>query len=251
MRRVIACAALLVAAIGALPVPAPAQSGTDDLDPRFRAVLNAIERELRDGRDARALRLVRQGIDDLIRSGPASTDPAAIARLLYQQAVAAASRRLPDTAAWAWSLAQGLDPTLAEEDLRRWGEAGDFLAARPLRPQARDGDLAIPGGRPFRGVTNLFEAPASVEIRLPDEQDTPEPDYPPALRGTGIRGAVLLQVRVDRRGHTAEPLILDSPHPILTLAAAETVANWRYRPAQVGGDNVEVYYTVRIDFRPL
>lgn len=250
MRRAATIAALLVAALTALPSPLPAQEDTAELDPRFRAVLNAIERELRDDRDARALRLARQGIEDLLSTGPASVDGATVARLLYQQAVAAAGRGQDDTASWSWSLAQSLDPTLAAEDMRRWGEAGDFLAARPVRPRADDGDLAITGGRPYRGVINLFQAPPTVEIRLPDEQNTPDPDYPPALNGTGIRGSVLLQVRIDRRGRTGEPLVLDSPHPLLTLATAEAVANWRYRPAEVDGDEVEVYYTVRIDFRP-
>jgi hypothetical protein len=56
-------------------------------------------------------------------------------------------------------------------------------------------------------------------------------------------------VRIDRRGGTNDPVVLESPHPILSLAAAEAVSAWRYRPAAVDGDPVGVYYTVRIDFR--
>jgi outer membrane biosynthesis protein TonB len=44
-------------------------------------------------------------------------------------------------------------------------------------------------------------------------------------------------------------VVLESPHPILSLAAAEAVSAWRYRPAAVDGDTVGVYYTVRLDFR--
>ena len=77
----------------------------------------------------------------------------------------------------------------------------------------------------------------------------PPPPYPPALRGSGIEGTVMLQVRIDRRGGTNDPVILESPHPILALAAADRVSEWRYRPAEVDGQKVDVYYSLRLDFR--
>lgn len=241
-------ARLALAAVLALPAAAAAQEGVAT-DPRLLAVTRSLESELRDGRSARALRLARQALDDLVESGPAATDGGTIARLLYYQAVAAADRGLPDTAAWSWSLAQSFDPRLSREDLGRWGAAGTFLAARPARPPAPDGEVAPEdSGRPPRSI-NLFAAPAGVTTRPPQEVDAPPPRYPPVLRGSGIRGPVLLQVRIDRRGRTNDPILLESPHPLLALATAQTVADWRYRPAEVDGDAVGVYYRVRIDFR--
>jgi len=238
----------LAAALLALPASAAAQASAP-ADPRLQAVTRSLESELRDGRSARALRLSREAIEELLRSGPAATDAPTIARLLYYQAVAAADRGLVDTASWSWSLAQSLDPRLSREDLGRWGAAGTFLAARLARPPSPDGDVAPESnGRPRRPL-NLFAAPAGVTTRLPQETDAPPPRYPPVLRGSGVRGAVLLQVRIDSRGRANDPMVLDSPHPLLALAAAETVAHWRYRPAEVDGEAVGVYYRVRIDFR--
>ena len=133
-------------------------------------------------------------------------------------------------------------------NLNLWGEEGAFLAARPARPPAQDGDV-VREGDSARPPLNLFAAPAGVETRLPDEQDVPPPPYPPALRGSGIEGTVMLQVRIDRRGGTNDPVILESPHPILALAAADRVSEWRYRPAEVDGQKVDVYYSLRLDFR--
>jgi TonB family protein len=243
-----ALAAALAAAILAPAAPAPAQERAP-VDPRLGAVLRALESELRERHSARALRVARQGIENLLESGPATAEAPAIARLLYYQAVAAADRGLDDTASWSWSLAQSLDPELAGENLGRWGEAGTFLAARPARPPVQDGDVVPEGEQNRPGRLNLFTAPAAVTTRLPEEIDTPPPPYPPSLRGSGSGGTVLLQVRLDRRGGPNDPVVLESPHPILSLAAAEAVNAWRYRPAAVDGDAVGVYYTVRIDFR--
>jgi len=238
----------LAAAVLALPGAAAAQGGATD-DPRLLAVTRSVETELVAGRSARALRGARQALDDLMESGPAAADGPTIALLLYYQAVAAADRDLTDTAAWSWSLAQSLDPRLAREDLGRWGRGGAFLAARPVRPPAPDGDVTPESnGRPRR-PHNLFEAPADVSTRLPQEADAPPPRYPPVLRGSGVRGAVLFQVRIDSQGRIHDPLLLESPHPLLALAAADTLAEWRYRPAEIDGDAVGVYYQVRIDFR--
>lgn len=247
MTRALAAAALLAVLLPAAAVEAQdAAAG----DARLTAVLAAIEAELRDDRAVRALRLTRQGIDDLLRTGPANAEAAAIARLLYYQAVAAADRGLPEDAGWSWSLAQSLDPTLGAENLGRWGSAGTFLAARPARPPARDGDVVGDAGENRQGGSlNLFAAPDGVTTRLPQEDATPAARYPPSLRGSGVGGAVLLQVRIDRRGRTHDPIVLESPHPLLALATAEAVDDWRYRPAEVDGETVGVYYTVRMDFR--
>lgn len=238
----------VAAALIACPAIAPAQEARQ-ADPRLRAVTSAVERELREDNHSRAFRYAEQGIDDLLQAGPVDVDDAAVGRLLQYLSLAAAGRRLPDTAAWNWSLAQSFDPSLTAEDHRRWGEEGDFLALRPQRQPARDGDVVPEGENDRREPLNLFTAPDGVKTRLPDEQNVPPPPYPPALRGSGIEGTVMLQVRIDRRGRTNDPVILDSPHPILALAAAETVDDWRYRPAEVNGDKVGVYYSVRIDFR--
>ncbi len=244
-----AARAALLAALIAWPAIAPAQQAPAAADPRLSAVTSTVERELREDNHQRAYRAAEQGLDDLLQAGPAAVDDAAIGRLLQYLALAAAGRRLSEEAAWNWSLAQSFDPSLTAEQHGLWGEEGEFLAARPARPQAQDGDVVPDPDAAGRPPVNLFAAPAGVETRLPDEQDVPPPPYPPALRGSGIEGTVMLQVRIDRRGTTSDPVILESPHPLLALAAAQRVSEWRYRPAEVDGRKVDVYYSVRIDFR--
>lgn len=247
--RSLAPMTVLVAILIAWPAIAPAQQAPGAADPRLRAVTSTVERELREDNHLRAYRTAEQGIDDLLQAGPAAVDHAAVGRLLQYLALAAAGRRLFDDAAWSWSLAQSFDPSLTAEQHGLWGEEGEFLAARPARPPARDGDVVPEAAAAGRPTVNLFAAPAGVETSLPDEQDVPPPPYPPALRGSGIEGTVMLQVRIDRRSRTNDPVILESPHPILALAAAQQVKEWRYRPAEVDGQKVDVYYSVRLDFR--
>lgn len=238
---------VLAAFLAVLLAAPPAGAQDEPLDPRLRAAMSEIRRELDSGRYARAQRQVRQAIEELLENGPADDDPSAVGRLLFYEALAAAGRDLPDTTAWAWSTARTIDPSLADESLSRWRQVGDRLASLPLRPVGEDGDVIdSDGGTSF----NLFDPPEGTAVTLPRQKKIEELRFPPSLRGRGIRGPVIVQVILDRRGRPRDPLVRESPHPLLSYAAVEAVSEWRFEPATVDGDRTEVIYEIRFDPEP-
>jgi TonB family protein len=242
-----ALAAALVAGVCWLAVgpPAAAQQG-DAVD--WRQAAAGIEADLLDGKWARALRTSRSTLRDLIDTLPgAREDAEPLARLLTLRAVAAARLRDDEESRWSWAVAQSLDPSATGADLDRFGRGGRVLTDDPLRERAPDGQIA--GEAPV-AVDNLFAAPTSLAVEVPRPTRNPDPDYPAAARAAGVGGPVILQVMIDRHGRPYNPLVLESPSPVLAAAAAEAVRDWRFRPARVDGREVAVVFNLRLDFRP-
>lgn len=83
----------------------------------------------------------------------------------------------------------------------------------------------------------------------PDEIDRVVPRYPMSARAAGAEGPVVIRgiVRHDGTIDNVE-IIKDLPYG-LGDAAREAVSRWRFRPATVGGEPIDVYYTVTVNFR--
>jgi TonB family protein len=83
----------------------------------------------------------------------------------------------------------------------------------------------------------------------PEEIDRVVPRYPVSARGAGVEGPVVIRGIVRRDGTIDNvEIIKDLPYG-LGEAAREAVSQWRFRPATVGGDPIDVYYTVTVNFR--
>ena len=74
------------------------------------------------------------------------------------------------------------------------------------------------------------------------------PSYPRAARDQGIEGTVVIRAIVRRDGRAGEVEILRDLPMGLGDAAREAVRQWRFRPATVGGQPIDVYYTVTVRF---
>jgi len=78
----------------------------------------------------------------------------------------------------------------------------------------------------------------------------PAPRYPAEARREGAEGTVLLRVWVDTDGGpTRVEVDRSSGHRGLDAAALGAVRNWRFVPAQCGGEAVEGVVTVPLVFR--
>ncbi len=75
------------------------------------------------------------------------------------------------------------------------------------------------------------------------------PEYPPAVRATGLRGTVRLRVLVGADGRVLQADALDGD-PVLTEVAVETVKQWMYLPTLLNGTAVEVSSEVDVDMGP-
>ncbi|MEM7051495.1 MAG: energy transducer TonB [Acidobacteriota bacterium] len=229
--RRLALLALLV--IATLPLPASAQSTTG-------STFDEIDAALRDGSPLRALRLVRRTLDDLPETVSEDEQGAAtLGRLVTLRAVA--ESMIDDTAAalWSWALAQDLDPSVRDLDLRRYGSSGNLLRDTEERPLAEDGDFADDESR---RINNIFRADG--EVVLPDRRRGREPRY----RRSADPTPVILQVLIDRRGRPSNPRVVDAPSALRLFLAAQAVSEWRFQPARLNRDEVAIYYNIRVDF---
>jgi TonB family protein len=83
----------------------------------------------------------------------------------------------------------------------------------------------------------------------PEEVDRVVPRYPMSARAASVEGPVVIRGIVRRDGTIDNvEVIKDLPYG-LGEAAREAVSRWRFRPATVGGDPIDVYYTVTVNFR--
>lgn len=83
----------------------------------------------------------------------------------------------------------------------------------------------------------------------PQEIERVVPRYPPMARRAGIAGPVVIRGIVRRDGTIDEvEIIRDLPYG-LGEAAKDAVEQWRFRPATFGGEPIDVYYTVTVNFR--
>ena len=74
------------------------------------------------------------------------------------------------------------------------------------------------------------------------------PVYPPEAQKARISGVVSLQVLVDRFGDVGRVVVL-KPLPMLDLSAQHAVMQWKYAPAQVGGQPVSASMSTLVTFR--
>lgn len=83
----------------------------------------------------------------------------------------------------------------------------------------------------------------------PEEVDRVVPRYPAIARRAGVQGAVVVRGIVRRDGTIDDvEIIKDLPYGLGESARA-AVMQWRFRPATVHGEPIDVYYTVTVNFR--
>jgi TonB family protein len=83
----------------------------------------------------------------------------------------------------------------------------------------------------------------------PEEVDRVVPRYPAMARRAGVEGSVVVRGIVRRDGTIDDvEIIKDLPFG-LGQSARDAVSQWRFRPATVRGEPIDVYYTVTVNFR--
>ena len=111
--------------------------------------------------------------------------------------------------------------------------------------------------RPF-AIALALAASAAGQQRPPRIWRSPEiqegrlirrvrPVYPPIARQARIEGAVEMAVVIGGDG-TVRSIRLIIGHPFLVVAAMAAVKQWRYLPATIDGEPLEVFTRVTIHF---
>lgn len=108
--------------------------------------------------------------------------------------------------------------------------------------------MPIPDPAPEEQTTGVYSAvpPGGTQ---PQEIDRVIPRYPAAARRAGVQGTVVIRGIVRRDGTIDNLEVLkDLPYG-LGDEARRAVSRWRFRPAMLRGEPIDVYYTVTVNFR--
>ncbi len=87
------------------------------------------------------------------------------------------------------------------------------------------------------------------DVVPPEKVYTPLPQYTDAARKARIEGHVIAQAIIDKLGNVSNVAILKGLTPELNESAAETLLQWKFKPATLDGEPVAVYYNLTVNFR--
>jgi TonB family protein len=120
---------------------------------------------------------------------------------------------------------------------------GPEFASGALEAIGRSASLPPPpGGSPTPGP-----APQKSDLRPPSVITRVAPELSTSVRQFGLQGIVELEAAIDKQGFVKDVRVV-SGDPRLAAAAKQAVLKWRYRPATLNGQPVEMGLTVRVNF---
>jgi TonB family protein len=172
---------------------------------------------------------------DRIAGGEGTESLLAVA-LLYR-AVGEAGMGDSLAAGWDFGAAQIFYPAYSRVDLSPYGEAGKAL------------DIWRYSGSSPAAAERAPVAGEQLQITPPKVLRGDAPTYPSAKRFACVHGPIVVQTIVNEDGRLEYPYLLSSVDPILGLAALDAVRDWRFKPAQVDGKPVRVYYRLTVNFK--
>ncbi len=92
------------------------------------------------------------------------------------------------------------------------------------------------------------QAPVGSEVVRPEKLFGHPPVYDDNARRSEVRGTVMVEAVIDEEGCIQKPRVCKSVHPSLDLATLDAVRRWVFRPAELNGTPVKVYYTLTVNF---
>jgi len=76
-----------------------------------------------------------------------------------------------------------------------------------------------------------------------------KPQYPAAARAAGLQGEILIQAIIGRDGSVMNPVVVNGNVDAgLAQAALQAVSQWRYKPAMLNAQPVEILTTISVNF---
>ncbi|HKH44715.1 MAG TPA: energy transducer TonB [Thermoanaerobaculia bacterium] len=201
--------------------------------------LDTAEEQLRAGEYKKAhdlADLLERQMLDAIEGGDGARP--LLARALVIRSFANAGLGKMRDATWDWFMARAVYPEMTDESLATSGKVGEILAA----------EIAKLPGKPKPDGTPVEPRPTAGTVTPPKKLRGRSPAYPYALQKGCLEGTVQLRGIIDTEGRIHRPGVLESPSPLLTVAALEAFRTWRFQPARYEGKPVLVYYTLTIKF---
>jgi len=213
----------IVVALLLVALPAPAVDWKSDLIQSTK-LLQAGEYE-------KALKIDDRVIDQMVSwLGGGSAETSSFALVLSHKALALAGLGHNDDAIWYWHEALSLHPSYGTADLTSFGAPGVFLKAHPIEP---------------------IDAPRTGEghIKAPIITKRVEPKYPEGVRALRGSGIVIVETLIGKDGNIHDARVLKSADaPALAHCALEALRHWRFDPATLDGQPVDVIFNLTVRF---
>jgi TonB family protein len=211
----------------------------------LRQGLKEVDQKLRDKNWAAAEKQagkVAHGMRDEVGTGPAAAHTLAVATAL--RAVAESGLGRNEDAAWHWDMALNLDPEIAKVDVSPYGAPAEALRSRQLRPMplpAEGEGIRVVGG----------DGGPRPEVERPKLVKRTKPKFPAQLRDQRTQGGAVVECVIGRDGRPRDPHVLRvlAGGPSMVYESLEALRQWRFAPARLKGEPVEVYFTLMVNFR--
>lgn len=94
----------------------------------------------------------------------------------------------------------------------------------------------------------LLASPLLGETTDPELLEGSIPAYPIEAREAGIEGIVLVEALIDENGHVFAADVITSPSESLNAATLEAVKQWKFKPAEIDGQNVMKVVRIPVSF---
>ena len=108
---------------------------------------------------------------------------------------------------------------------------------------------AINKASPADPVVDPKDPSIKPRLTFPTQLDRPQPPYPPALRRDRVQGRALLAGVIEKDGSVSNVTVLTSTgNPDLDQVCLDTLRNWRYKPALLGGQPCRLVVTTVFTF---
>ncbi|MEP7011761.1 MAG: energy transducer TonB [Acidobacteriota bacterium] len=184
---------------------------------------------------------LRDEMIDGVESGQGAATILAI--VTFQRAIAEAGLGEELDALWDLNVALSFDPKLKGIDrAAAYGTTvADLLERGSEEKETEKATVLVP---------SVSDLPEPGKVSRPEIVSRKNPHYPPSLRRANITGTVVSEVIIGVDGDVSSPRLLQgSGSASLDLAALEALRFWRFRPAQLNGSPVRVYYVLTINFQ--
>jgi len=205
---------------------ASAYAGDPTID-RLSDSANALKK----GDYEKALKIDERLIGDLVaRLGPGDEEAKWFSVAVAHKAMALAGLGRNDDAIWYWHVALNLYPAIAQSDMSMFGAPAEFLKAHPLVRR----ELPRIGGN----------------VKAPKTIKRVEPVYPMGARYFRVSGIAIFESVIDKNGDVRDVEMRKGlPAPTLSYCAMEALRRWKFEPATMDGQPVEVLFNLTFNYK--
>jgi TonB family protein len=151
---------------------------------------------------------------------------------------------LPDFSTYSMGLSLEPGTTLTPNIVLTLGVVEMMVAVSAARPS----QITAPAVAPNASTIPPTPTRVGGDVSAPYLVAQVKPVYPAASRAAGIEGNVLISATIDKFGTVVNPKVVSKVDPDLAAAALDAVRQWRYKPALLNGQPMDIITVITVNF---